>query len=170
MRNSSVRMTAADSLSQTVGRRPSLAIRVRTRARRARLDAELAAGADPATSPEHHLRAQQLSSPAERSRFANRLVLAVGEAQGLANELASARRRRARDQVRDYADELLALAARLRGAERLPVEGLAMSARLVEDRRSPLYRADPDELGDAVRSIEFALTAPAAEPELREAA
>jgi hypothetical protein len=170
MRNGSIPVTAADSPPQTVGPRPSLAIRLRTRARRARLDAELAAGTDPATSPEHRLRAAQLGSPEVRTQLANRLVEAVGEARGLGHELASARRRRARGEVRGYADELLALVPRLRNAERLPVQGLAITARLVGNRRGPLYRAGRDDLGDAVRSTRSALSTPAAERELRSAA
>jgi hypothetical protein len=170
MRNSSIPVTQADSPSQTVGPRPSLAIRLRTRARRARLDADLAAGTDPATSPEHRLRAAQLGSPQVRAQLANRLVEAVGEARALGQELASARRRRAREEVWGYADELLALVPRLRDAERLPVQGLAITARLVEDRRGPLYRAGREDLGDLVRSTGSALSAWAAEPELRSAA
>jgi hypothetical protein len=170
MRNSSIPVTPADSPPKTVGPRRSLAVRLRTRARRARLDAELAAGTDPATSPEHRLRAEQLRSPEVRTQLANRLVETVGEARSLGQELASARRRRAREDVWGYADELLALVPRLRDAERLPVRGLAITARLVEDRRSPLYRAGRQGLGDAVRSTESALSARAAEPELRSAA
>ena len=161
---------SADSRPQTVGARPGLAIRLRTRARRARLDAELAAGTDPATSPEHRLRAAQLGSPEVRTRLANRLVEAVGEARGLGQELASARRRRAREEVWRHAGELLALVPRLREEERLPVQGLASAARLVEDRRGPLYRAGREDLGDALRSTASVLSAPAAEPDLRSAA
>jgi hypothetical protein len=170
MRNNSIPATEVDSPPHTVGPRPSLAIRVRTRARRARLDAELATGTDPATSPEHGLRAAELRSPEVRTRLANRLVEVVGEARGLGQELASASRRRARDQVWRYAEKLLAFVPRLRAAEPLPIDGLAMAARLVEDRRGPLYRAGAEDLGDAVRSTRSALSAPAAEPELRAAA
>ena len=170
MRNSSIPMTLADSAAQTVGPRPNLAIRLRTRARRARLDAELAAGTDPATSPEHRLRAAQLGSSAVRTKLANRLVETVGEARGLGWEVGSARRRRAREEVRAYADELLALVSRLRDAKRPPVQGLAITARLVENRRGPLYRAGGEDLGDVVRSTASALSAPAADSELRSAA
>ena len=170
MRNSSIPATLADLPRQTVDPRPSLATRLRTRSRRARLDAELAAGTDPATSPEHRLRAAQLSSPEVRTKLANRLVEAVGEARGLGHELVSARRRRAREEVRGYAGQLLALVPPLLDAERLPVQGLALTARLVEDRRGPLYRAGREDLGDALRSTRSLLSAPAAEPELRSAA
>ena len=57
-----------DSGSGTTG--PSLAVRIRTRLGRAELDSELARGADPASSAELALRAEQLSSPAERARIA----------------------------------------------------------------------------------------------------
>jgi hypothetical protein len=59
----------------------SLAVRIRTRLARAALDSELANGADPASSAELALRAEQLSSPAERARIANGLVEALGDAR-----------------------------------------------------------------------------------------
>jgi hypothetical protein len=145
-------------------------MKLRNWARRARLDADLAAGSDPATSSRHELRAAQLGSPELRSQLANRLVAAVGSARRQGQELISARRRRAREEVFHRADDLLALAARLRDAEPLPVRGLAMIARLVEDRRSPLYRAGDEDLGDALRSAHDALGGRAPEHELRAAA
>jgi hypothetical protein len=65
----------------TASRRPSLAVRTRTWWRRNRLDDELAHGADPATSAELSLRAAQLRSRSERSRLANALVEALGNAR-----------------------------------------------------------------------------------------
>jgi hypothetical protein len=170
MRNTSMPVSPADSPPQTVGAGPNLALRLRTRARRARLDAELAAGTDPATSPEHRLRAAQLGSPDVRTQLANRLVEAVGEARRLGQELTSARRRRAREDVWGYADELVAVVPRLRDEARLPIQGLAITARLVDDRRGPLYRAGREDLGDVVRSMESTLSTPASEPDLRSAA
>ena len=67
---------------RTVVKRPSLAVRIRTRWRRSRLDDELARGTVPAYSAELTLRAAQLRSPAERSRLANALVEALGAARG----------------------------------------------------------------------------------------
>ena len=60
---------------------PSLASRIRTRLRRARLDRQLAHGTDPADGPELTLRAAQLDAAAERARIANLLVEAVGDAR-----------------------------------------------------------------------------------------
>jgi hypothetical protein len=56
--------------SRITGAGPSLAVRVRTRLRRNRLDDELARGIDPDLTPELALRAVQLHSPAERARLA----------------------------------------------------------------------------------------------------
>jgi hypothetical protein len=68
--------------SRSVRTRPTLAVRIRTRWRRNRLDDELARGADPGTNAGLSLRAAQLRSPAERSRLANALVRALGDATG----------------------------------------------------------------------------------------
>ena len=57
---------------------PSLALRIRTRLSRAVLDEELAYGADPAASPDLALRAEQLSSRAERARIADALRETLG--------------------------------------------------------------------------------------------
>jgi hypothetical protein len=119
---------------------------------RARLDEDLSRGADPATSPKHDLRAAQLRSQALRTRLANRLVLAVGEARGQGQELRSAKRHKQRAEVRDCADEILALAAHLREGTPVGVRGLAMTARLVTDRKGPLYRAGGPDLREVLRA------------------
>ena len=64
------------------GDRMSLAVRLRTRFRRDRLDAELAQGGDPSASAELMFRATQLRSPGERARLANTLIKALGSARG----------------------------------------------------------------------------------------
>lgn len=52
------------SYPRPAGARPSLALRIRTRWRRRRLDEQLSQGADPASTAELALRAAQLRSPA----------------------------------------------------------------------------------------------------------
>jgi hypothetical protein len=136
--------------------RPGLTVRLQTRLRQARLDEELSRGADPATSPMHELRAAQLRSPAVRTRLANRLVLAVGEARGQGQELRSAKRRKQRAEVRDSADEILTLVAQLREGAPIGVRGLAMAAR-VTDRKGPLYRAGGPDLREVLRATRSAL-------------
>ena len=158
MRRSATSQPPAEAgWTPTADRRPGLGVRLQARLLQARLDEELSRGADPATSPKHELRAAQLRSPAARARLANRLVLAVGEARGPGQELHRAARRKRRAEVRDCADEILALAAQLRDGAPVAVRGLAMAARLVEDRNGPLYRADGSDLREVLRTTRSAL-------------
>jgi hypothetical protein len=119
------------------------------------LDRELANGTDPLASDELSLRVGQLGSAATRSRLAAALRGAVEMANGRSAPLISTRLRR--PEIRENEDLLLALADRLHGGEPLGVEGLAMTARLVKDRSSPMYRAGtslPDALSDALAALE----------------
>ena len=133
----------------------SLPVRVRTRLRRGRLDRDLAAGADPAATPELALRAEQLVSSGERARIANALVETLGEARR--NEPVTVRTRGERAAVRDSADELLSLVVRLREGGPVELRGLAITARLVDDEQSPMHRDDASELREAIRSALSAL-------------
>ena len=47
-----------------------------------------------------------------------------------------------REVVRDAADDILALVLRLRDDQPVGTAGMAAAARLVDDRRSPMYRDD----------------------------
>src|SRR5687768_9900957 len=89
--------------SRSVRTRASLALRLRTRWRRNRLDEKLAHGADPASNAELRLRAAQLRSRAERARLANALVEALGEARGPNLGAFTANARRRDDSIREYA-------------------------------------------------------------------
>jgi hypothetical protein len=60
-------------------------------------------------------------------------------------------------EIRDYVDNLRALVARLRDDRPIDIQGAAMTARLVNDRSSPLYRAGDQGLGSAVLSVRLAL-------------
>jgi hypothetical protein len=139
---------------------PSLAVRIRTRLGRAELDSELANGTDPASSGQLALRAEQLSSPAERARIANSLVEALGDARR--GEPMTLRLRPQREVVRDVADDILALVLRLRDDRPVGLAGVAAAARLVDDRKGPMHRHDAGDLHDAIRS---ALSALEAKPE-----
>ena len=136
---------------------PRFALRLRTRWRRDRLDGELASGADPASSPELTLRAAQLQSRAVRSRHANAIVETLGKAHepNLGRFTPAGHRQHA--EIRDYADNLRALVERLRDDHPIDLQGAAMTARLVNDRTSPLYRAGDQGLGSAVLSARLAL-------------
>ena len=129
---------------------PSLATLIRTRLSRAMLDAELAYGADPAGSVELALRAEQLRSRAERARIANALVETLGDARR--GEPMTLRSRPQRAVVRRAADEIVALALRLRDDRPAGIAGLAAAARLADDRRGPMYRDDAGDLDRAIRS------------------
>lgn len=141
--------------SDTTG--TSLAVRIRTRLGRAELDSELAHGSDPASSAELALRAEQLSSPAERARIANGLVEALGDARR--GEPMTLRVRPQREVVRDAADDILALVLKLRDDRPVGIPGAAAAARLVDDRRSAMYRDDAGDLHDAIRSARSAMDA-----------
>jgi hypothetical protein len=132
-------------------------VRFRTWRQRDRLDDQLASGIDPASSPELSLRAAQLQSRAERARLANAIVDVLGRAHepNLGRFTAGASRQDA--VIREYADNLRALVGRLRDDQPADLQGLAMTARLVNDRNSPLYRHDGESLAGAVLSVRLAL-------------
>ena len=142
-----------------VGTRPGLVVRMRTRWLRNRLDDELARGADPAASAELRLRASQLRSPAERSRLANATVEAVGDARGPNLGAFTLKARRQHAAIRESADDLMALVARLRDDQPASVRGAAMTSRLVGNRASPLHRDGEQGLQQAIRAALVALDA-----------
>jgi hypothetical protein len=136
------------------GSRPTFGLRMRTRLGRDRLDEELASGADPASSAELTLRAEQLQSRAVRSRLANVIERMVGDSHsGRAITAGGWQEPR----IREYADNLRALVARLRDDRPIAIQGAAMTARLVNDRTSPLYRNGGRSLGSALLSARLAL-------------
>jgi hypothetical protein len=126
---------------------PSLGQKLRTWWERDRLDKRLVQGGDREASAELRLRAAQLVSTTGRVELANAVETVVREARG----------RQAA--VRACADDLLAVAERLRDERPIDVRGAAMTRRLLTDRAtSPLYRADAESsLREAVRSARLAL-------------
>ena len=135
---------------------PSLALRLR-RWRRDRLDGELASGADPASSPDLTWRAAQLQSQAVRTRLADALVAMLARAHEPNLRRFRVAGRQQNVEIREYADNLRALVARLRDDRPIDIQGAAMTARLVDDRSSPLYRTGDQGLGSAVLSARLAL-------------
>ena len=143
----------------TSSSRPSLWQRVETWWKRDRLDEQLARGADPNAAAELRLRAAQLVSTAGRIDLADALETAVREARGRQGA------------VRACADDLLALARRLRDERPIDVRGAAMTRRLLSGlaRARPVgrvpfratsapYPADTESsLREAVRSAQLAL-------------
>jgi hypothetical protein len=140
--------------------RPSLSARLRTRWRRDELDRQLAGGADPRSSARLTLRAAQLSAASGRSRLANALVDALGDARGPNLGAFRLKPRRRDAATRAAADDLLALALRLRDDRPIEIQGAAMAARLLNDRSSPLHRDGGQDLQDALRAARTALDAP----------
>ena len=140
--------------------RPGLAARSRVRRRRSRLDEQLARGTDAAASDELGLRAAQLRSREVRSRFANSLVEALGDARGPNLGAFRMRTRQRHEAIRDSADDLMALALRLRDDEPVAVRGAAMAALLVERGSSPLRQDEVRYLKYTIRAARVALDDP----------
>jgi hypothetical protein len=143
--------------TKSSGTGATLAVRIRTRVRRGALDRQLADGADAASNAELELRATQLRSTGERTRLADALVETLGDARR--GEPMTLRPRPQRAAVRDAADDILALALRLRDGRPVDLIGVAMTARLVDDRSSPMHRDDAGDLRDAIKSALSALDA-----------
>jgi hypothetical protein len=148
--------------------RPSLFARLRTRWRRDKLDQQLARGADSESSTELSLRRGQLGSGSGRSRLANALVEALGDARSPNLGAFRMQTRRRHAAIRDAADDLLALVLRLREDRPIDVRGAAMAARLLSDRGSPLHRDSGEYLQDAIRAARIGLDA--ADPASRDLA
>ena len=135
--------------------RPSARLRLKTWWLRDRLDEQLAEGADPRTSAELTLRAEQLGSAAERVRLAEyleRVLRVADEPAGMSGLLLR------RGQVHACADELLALDRRLRDDRPIELRGAAMTAVLLSNGGGPLYYDRGSVLlREAVQSARLAL-------------
>jgi hypothetical protein len=112
-------------------------LRCTTRWRAPSLDRRLAEGADPIESDQLALRVGQLCAPATRARLAGALRLTVRLASEYPPAWTSTRLRTA--DIRNSGELLLALADRVADDEPVGVRGLAMTARLLNGPRSPLY-------------------------------
>jgi hypothetical protein len=135
----------------------ALGVRLRTWSRRDLYDERLAAGADPAASPELELRARQLSSQFQRARLASSLEHVVSEAYDRPLGFSTQEPLR-RSEVRNCADDLFSLARRLRDERPINVQGAAMASRLLNDSTGPLNTWPARfTLRRAVRSARLAL-------------
>jgi hypothetical protein len=121
-----------------------LRLRFRVWRQRARLDAAVADGADPARNPATSLRAQQLTQRSTRSAIAR----TIGNLLDAAEEPPESwggygpRPPLQREPLLGVRHELVDLAEQLRGAEVLSPQGVALAARLVWDSASPVYAID----------------------------
>jgi hypothetical protein len=149
-------LTSAPRGGQSDHPAPSLALRAQVAAQRRSLTRELSEGANPASSPQLELRAQQLISDHNRRALARSLRRAVHEARH------PARRRVALELVRrgavmDAADAIDVLVKRLHGPEPVAPEGAALVERMLSDGAwSPLYSTAP---GGALRRLVVLATA-----------
>jgi hypothetical protein len=135
-------------------RRPSVALRMRVARHRDRLDADLARGVEPTGSMELELRAQRLQS--SRTQLAERVERVLERAHTpSAPFTAEAPLRRA--DVRDCAEDLLALARRLRSDQPIDVQGAAIASRLLTDGAGPLYGDSDYSLRYTIRSARLAM-------------
>jgi hypothetical protein len=135
--------------------RPTIGLRLRVWRKREVLDAALADGAEPTQSPELTLRAQQLVEPRKRAELATSIHALIDIADRQPNPLQATFRP---SQVQANRSSLLELAERLRGQGPHALRGLAMTARLIEDGRGPLYPGNgPRRLARAVRDAIWGL-------------
>jgi hypothetical protein len=145
--------------------RGSARVRLSTRLHRGALDEKIARGAETAGDERLTLRAEQLASRTQRDRLATALEHTLQMATHPADSpSASAARRfsvrvplRVRE-IRGCAEDIEALARRLRDGNPIDAQGAALTKRLLTDGASPLYyRHSPATLRHAVRSARLAL-------------
>jgi hypothetical protein len=131
----------------------SPALRLRTLWQRDRLDAQLARGVDPTSSRLLELRADQLLGKREQLAAAVDEVLVRAKRPFAFTVEVQVRRR----EVDACADDLRALARRLRDGAPIDVHGAAMTQSLLTDGASPLYHDAGVTLRYAVRAARLAL-------------
>jgi hypothetical protein len=142
-------------LQQDDWRMPSLLDNILLRLNSARLDADLAAGRPPETSPRHAARARGLVSPRMRHALASNwehlLLTAQGPTRGLTNRAPIRRERvhRAETGIRE-------LITALRATGPIPARGVEIATRLLTDGRGPIYnrKASDDLTATVVLALE----------------
>ena len=133
-------------------------LRCRTWRRRYELERELARGADPMQSDELSLRVGQLGSAGMRVRLAHALREAVAVANGHRASLTTTPLRCR--EIQENEELLVVLAARIRDGAPLGVQGLALTALLMNARSSPLYRPGvgsslPATVSEALEALDY---------------
>jgi hypothetical protein len=127
-----------------------------TRLHRGALDARLAAGTDPQTTPELALRARQLTDLSTR-RAIGRDVLAVIDRAHPRTEAISSAIPAAGAAIEETAPALTQLAVALRSPEPVCPWGVAKVLVLLRDGGGPLYAPDGDALYVAARDALLAM-------------
>jgi hypothetical protein len=145
------------SLRPRGGRRRRVRLALIAGWRAAELDSQLAAGASPAADALLAIRARRLTSRRYRARMAAGLARAVRDAEGAGRGFTAAVRPDRREVI--AARTVLAtLDRRLRAAEPVSAQGIALLESLLSDGASPLYRpTEPGALGSQLRAAAAAL-------------
>jgi hypothetical protein len=145
------------SLRQRGSRWRRLRLGVIARCQAGDLDRQLAAGASPDASALLAIRSQRLTGRRYRVRMAAGLARAVRDAQAIPHGVSAAVRPDAREVIAART-VITALDRRLRAAEPVAPQGVAMLGSLLTDGTSPLYRpAEPGDLGSQLRAAAAAL-------------
>lgn len=159
-------MSAVTQLPSVVPGQPARAaaherlwVHIGVRLHGARIDAMLAAGADPASSPELRLRARQLTRVSHRCELAEGFEKALAAAEGPRPRLSPAVAP-ARCEVRAARAALLGLCQDLRERATVAPAGVALARELLTNGTSPLYvESHHDALWHALRKATAALDA-----------
>jgi hypothetical protein len=138
--------------------------------RSAELDRQLAAGVSPRADPLLAIRSRRLTSPRYRARIAAGLARAVRDAEATTRGFSAAVRPDSREVI--AARTVLAtLDRRLRAAEPVSAQGIAMLESLLTDGSSALYRpTEPGALGSRLRAAAAALEPVATRERVRDGA
>jgi hypothetical protein len=138
--------------------RTPLAIRVRTRLHRDRLDRELVSGADPNPDPLRRERALQLVGEGRRGTTATSIERLLAEANSPPRPF-NPRVPIARAAIRDSRWTLDTIVERLRAPTYISPQGVAMITVLLADGAGPLYRGAPAGHEGLGRTLETTLHA-----------
>ncbi len=149
------------SLRRSGGWWSRIRLAVIARWRAPELDRQLAAGASPGTSALLAIRSQRLTGERYRARVAAGLARAVRDAEATSHGFSAAVRTDRREVI--AARTVLAtLDRRLRAAEPVSAQGVALLESLLTDGAGPLYRpTEPGALGSQLRAAAAALEPPA---------
>jgi hypothetical protein len=140
--------------ARTSGQARLIALNLRVRLRRARIDRDLAEAGISDRSEEQTLRAAQLTSAANRRDAARSLREVVVAAENPRAELLSSTALLERDVVVPSRDGLMGLAARLEHSGPVGPCGVARARVLVSDGMGPLYNPHSERsLGEAISWI-----------------
>jgi hypothetical protein len=130
-----------------------LMLRARAVGRRSHLDAELAAGADPARDPALGLRAGQLTGAATRAAIATTIHHLLEEAERPPATRLGVRPPLQREAILAARADLLAIAERLTGSAPVTPRCAALAAQLVWDAGRPVYADTGLSLADCTRAV-----------------